>query len=77
MNITIEAIYDGEVLRPIAPLSLVPNQQYSITIIDQRVETSTHDDAWSILQSLTGTYDGPSDWSAEHDHYIYGNPKNG
>ena len=31
--------------------------------------------AWAILESLIGTYDGPADWSEEHDHYLYGWPK--
>ncbi|WP_448574435.1 hypothetical protein [Trichothermofontia sp.] len=32
-------------------------------------------DAWDVLESLTGTLEAPSDWSAEHDHYLYGTPK--
>ena len=31
--------------------------------------------AWDILESLTGTVEAPSDWAAEHDHYLYGTPK--
>jgi hypothetical protein len=32
-------------------------------------------DAWDVLASLTGTVEAPIDWSAEHDHYLYGTPK--
>ena len=32
-------------------------------------------DALAILESLAGTVDAPSDWAAEHDHYLYGTPK--
>ena len=32
--------------------------------------------AWDVLESLTGTIEAPTDWSAEHDHYFYGTPKN-
>ena len=32
-------------------------------------------DAWDVLESLTGTVEAPTDWSAEHDHYLYGTPK--
>lgn len=32
-------------------------------------------DAWDVLASLTGTLEAPPDWSAEHDHYLYGTPK--
>jgi hypothetical protein len=31
--------------------------------------------AWDVLESLTGTIEAPADWSAEHDHYLYGTPK--
>ncbi|WP_159784249.1 DUF2281 domain-containing protein [Sodalinema gerasimenkoae] len=31
--------------------------------------------AWDVLASLTGTIEAPADWSAEHDHYLYGTPK--
>ena len=31
--------------------------------------------AWDVLDKLTGTVDGPEDWSTEHDHYISGSPK--
>jgi hypothetical protein len=39
----------------------------------QHLESS--DNAWDILESLTGTVEAPADWSAEHDHYLYGTPK--
>jgi hypothetical protein len=29
----------------------------------------------TTLQSLIGSVDAPPDWSAEHDHYLYGTPK--
>ncbi len=32
-------------------------------------------DAWDVLESLTGTIEAPTDWSAEHDRYLYGTPK--
>lgn len=31
--------------------------------------------AWELLESLTGTREAPTDWSAEHDHYLYETPK--
>ena len=30
--------------------------------------------AWDVLESLTGTVEAPTDWSAEHNHYLYGTP---
>ncbi len=31
--------------------------------------------AWDVLESVTGRVEAPTDWSAEHDHYLYGTPK--
>ena len=39
----------------------------------QHIKTSGN--AWDILESLTGTVEAQADWSAEHDHYLYGTPK--
>jgi hypothetical protein len=30
---------------------------------------------WDLLDSLTGTIEGPADWSEQSDHYLYGTPK--
>jgi|GEM_PF-1798617 len=37
------------------------------------------DDAafWDSLESMTGRIEAPRDWSAEHDHYLYGVPRRG
>jgi predicted RNase H-like HicB family nuclease len=31
--------------------------------------------AWDVLEALTGTIEAPSDWSNQHNHYLYGTPK--
>ena len=33
--------------------------------------------AWAVLRSMTGTLEGPADWSQELDRYLYGTPKRG
>ena len=46
-----------------------------------RVEPSAEEqatapgDALAVLEQLIGTVEAPSDWAAEHDHYLYGTPK--
>jgi hypothetical protein len=70
MSITVETIYDGKVLRPLTPVDLIPNTHYSDTI--DVPEVAGAGDAWAIFESLSGSYDGPSDWSTQHDHYICG-----
>ena len=67
-------VFDGKVLHPDAPLNLIPHNRYLITI--QEAPDSLEDsDAWDVLEALTGIVEAPSDWSAEHDHYLYGTPK--
>jgi hypothetical protein len=43
------------------------------TLRDQHLQASNN--AWDVLDSLTGTIEAPADWSKEHDHYLYGTPK--
>jgi hypothetical protein len=46
---------------------------FVVTLRQQHIQTSG--DAWDVLESLTGTVEAPTDWSAERDHYLYGTPK--
>ena len=71
---TVAALYDGQVLRPEEPLDLEPNTRYIITIQPDSSQP-TGSNAWDILEHFAGTLDAPADWSAEHDHYLYGTPK--
>jgi len=47
--------------------------KFVVTLRQQHLQTS--DNAWDVLESLTGSVEAPADWSAEHDHYLYGTPK--
>jgi predicted DNA-binding antitoxin AbrB/MazE fold protein len=70
MVTTIEATYDGEVLRPEEPLSLEPYTRVRITIemlpLDGDKPMSFLDTARSL------NLEGPPDWSANVDKYLYG-----
>ena len=71
MSKTIGALYDGHVLRPEEPLDLQPNTRVRITI-----DAPSTDKAKPL--SFLGTarklnLDGPSDWSARIEEYLYGN----
>jgi hypothetical protein len=74
MNKKVTVVFDGSVLRPDASLDLIPNTRYVITI-QELEELSPSGDAWDVLEAMTGTVEAPSDWSSEHDHYLYGTPK--
>lgn len=30
---------------------------------------------WALLRGAAGAVEMPTDWAAEHDHYLYGTPK--
>ena len=70
MNHTVEAIYDGAVLRPETALGLEPNTRVRITVEvlkpAQRAPESFLDTARSL------DLHGPPDWSANLDRYLYG-----
>lgn len=72
------AIYDGKVFKPLEPLDLEPNTTYEIMVVDKappKPLPKTGETVWEVLDRMTGTMEGPGDWSAEHDHYLYGTPK--
>jgi hypothetical protein len=71
MNKSLTAIFDGKVLRPDDPLDLEPNKRYQITV----EVLPLAENAWDVLDKLTGSVTAPADWSKEHDHYIHGTPK--
>jgi predicted DNA-binding antitoxin AbrB/MazE fold protein len=70
MTKTLEATYDGEVLRPDEPLELEPNTRVQITIESQDIRPSNGGSFLKIARSLN--LDGPSDWSERLEEYLYG-----
>lgn len=47
--------------------------KFVVTLRQQHIQSS--DNAWDVLESLTGTIEARANWSAEHDHYLYDTPK--
>ena len=74
MTKTLTAVFDGKVLRPDGPVDLEPNARYRLTVEQETGQIEARS-AWDVLESLAGTIEGPEDWAAEHDHYLYGTPK--
>ena len=70
MSERLTVIFDGQVLRPEVPLDLKPNTRYEITIRES-VDRGEQD-AWETLAAEVGAIEAPSDWSINHDHYLYG-----
>lgn len=75
MTITVDAIYENGVLRPVQPLALKEQEQVRVTVesarppIWQRAVALTADAPSEELAKL------PVDGASQHDHYIYGLPK--
>ncbi|MGB8643629.1 MAG: hypothetical protein WCF84_00185 [Anaerolineae bacterium] len=74
METTLTVFFDGRVLRPDSPLDLEPNTHYVIKI-ESAIPSLPVGDAWAVLEALAGTIQAPGDWASEHDHYLYGTPK--
>jgi predicted DNA-binding antitoxin AbrB/MazE fold protein len=70
MGQTIEAVYDGAVLRPETELSLEPNTRVRLTV---EVLKPTDVKPTSFLRTARSLdLSGPADWSANLDNYLYG-----
>ncbi len=71
MTQTVEAVYDGAVLRPETSLELEPNTRVRITV---EVLSSPEAATPSFLRTARSLgLSGPTDWSANLDNYLYGN----
>jgi predicted DNA-binding antitoxin AbrB/MazE fold protein len=70
MTKTLEATYDGEVLRPDEPLELEPNTRVQITIETQHPTLSNGSSFLKTARSLN--LEGPPDWSDRLEEYLYG-----
>lgn len=68
MTATVEAVFDGMVFRPIHTILLEPN-----TYVRMNIETVKPEKSLSFLQTARLLdLDGPSDWAARLDEYLYG-----
>ncbi len=70
MNKTIEAVFDGKVLRPKDALTLEPNTR--VRIIIEPVEPTTKGGVSFLDTALSLKLDGPNDWALNIDTYLYG-----
>jgi predicted DNA-binding antitoxin AbrB/MazE fold protein len=70
MSKTLEAVYDGEVLRPDEPLELEPNTRVRLTI---EPATAPREKSKSFIRTARSLdLQGPPDWSSRLDDYLYG-----
>ena len=80
MTTTIDATFDGEVFRPSQPVALEPNTPVKLTVEttslpkannEQIPKTGKPYSFFDVARSLK-IEDGPPDWSANIDKYLYG-----
>lgn len=72
MSQTVDAFYDGQVIRPTEPVNLEPNTRVRVRI--ERIEMHEEGDekAASFLRTARALrLAGPPDWSARLDDYLY------
>jgi len=83
MTTKIEATFDGEVFRPTQPVPLEPNTPVRLTV-ETAVPPARDDQVsdkmgkpYSFFDTLKSMQiDGPPDWSANVDKYLYGDLHN-
>jgi predicted DNA-binding antitoxin AbrB/MazE fold protein len=67
---TIEALYDGQVIRPDAPLTLEPNTRVRITVTPVKSTRGKKKSFLATARSLK--LKGPTDLAENLDDYLYG-----
>ena len=67
---TLEAVFDGEVLRPDEPLAIEPNTRVWLVI---ETLPEVKDKPASFLRTARSlNLEGPADWATNLDTYLYG-----
>lgn len=70
MSRTIDAVYDGEVFRPVEPVKLKPNTRVKIILDSPEDE---EEQAKSFLQTARSlNLAGPADWARNIDDHLRG-----
>jgi len=73
MSVTIQATFDGQVFRPKTPVSLEPNTEVRLTV--EPVSAGTQKPASFLQTARSLNLEGPTDWAANLDQYLYGEDK--
>jgi hypothetical protein len=74
--VAIRGHFDGKVFVPDEPVDLPRNQSVILHVqLAETHSTAASKGLWTELKKYEGSIEGPEDWSAEHDHYLYGTPK--
>ena len=74
MNSTLYLTYDGETLRSDEPLELEAGTRIKVTVEAINPTEPTGKPYSFFENALNMNLDGPPDWSARLDDYLYGEP---
>ena len=70
MSTTFDATFDGNVFRPLTPVELPANTTVRLTVEEVPAKLG---EPYSFLKyALSLNLEGPADWSANFDKYLYG-----
>ncbi|HEY3394351.1 MAG TPA: hypothetical protein VGK58_16680 [Lacipirellulaceae bacterium] len=78
--IQFSAHFDGKNICPDEPVSLPQNIPLLVTVDAEAAKNSESGrplDLFERLEEEAGLVEGPTDWAAEHDHYLYSAAKKG
>jgi predicted DNA-binding antitoxin AbrB/MazE fold protein len=90
MTITVQATYEGGVLKPAEPLPLAEHAQVRVTVEAQgaaqggEADLPVSEDGLTLMERIIARGKAlpeqvlaglPRDGASQHDHYIYGTPK--
>jgi hypothetical protein len=75
--VAIRGHFDGKVFVPDEPVNLPAGRPLilHVEVATQEDRPVTAPDLFATLDRHAGSVDAPADWSAQHDHYLYGTPK--
>ena len=78
MTTRFPAHFDGEHVCPDEPVELPIGKKLWVTVEEAPMAPASNlslKELFDRIESETGLMDGPVDWAAQHDHYLYGTPK--
>jgi len=74
---TIHAIYENGVFRPLEAVNLLEGDKVEIQIVSPQAASDDRPllRLAEVAKQFPGNPNRPTDFAAEHDHYLYGTPK--
>jgi hypothetical protein len=73
---TVKAIYENGVFRPQEPVHLAERTEVEVLIPVTTLPDIDDPTGWKAAEALIGFIDdAPADMAEQHDHYLYGRPK--